>query len=39
MKEIYQSPEIQEILLAVEECCITASVADYKNPFEEEEQW
>jgi hypothetical protein len=39
MENKYSSPEIQEILLAVEECCITASVADYKNPFEEETQW
>ena len=39
MKETYQSPEIQELALAVEEFCITASVEDYKNPFEEEEQW
>ena len=39
MENKYLSPEIQEIILAVEECCIAASVAEYKNPFEQEVQW
>ena len=39
MENKYSSPEIQEIGLATEAFCLAASVADYKNPFKEEEQW
>lgn len=39
MENKYLSPETQEVGLATEAFCLAASVADYKNPFKEEEQW